>query len=614
MAENNESSKIAPKTMAMAQESDWLAMAEAALRGQSVDSLTSHEADGLTRQPLYSEARNPTNHNPSGLPGFAPFMRGTQAVNNKFRAWHIARHITLGRDGAGNTDILADLDGGVSALMLDPNGQIFTPEILHDLLKNVMLDIVPIALMAGDNIDNAGTLLAFLDTHKSSKTSPKAEMSGFINHDPYPALLHNKSTAAPDISALFKRAAHHQNIGLLAANGYGWRGQGAGTAQEIGLALATMSQHLRDGEAANIAPDMALSRMTLTLAAETDFFVTIAKMRAARFVWHNFAKALGAKAAQIKPRLHAITDLRSFSDIDPWVNILRATTASMGAGIAGVDWLSVMPCSASSAADNDLTRRIARNTHIILQEESHIGHVSDAAGGSWYVEQLTRDVAAAAWQEFQKIEASGGLAKALRGTMLDDALAAQREAMAKQADNRAMPLIGVSEFPDIEAAPLPPSISPYASKQFRLAAPFEALRRAAQPAKPKVFQACIGKMADFSPRADFAANFYAAGGIHTIASTESTGGAGGTDVAAIADNFKKSGAKIAVICGTDADYETYAAPLAAALLEAGAIHLALAGQPRNIDGIAAYCFAGGAMLAFLQEVHARLGLETLETL
>ena len=604
MAENNESSKIAPKTMAMAQESDWLAMAEAALRGQSVDSLTSHEADGLTRQPLYSEARNPTNHNPSGLPGFAPFMRGTQAVNNKFRAWHIARHITLGRDGAGNTDILADLDGGVSALMLAPNGQIFTPEILHDLLKNVMLDIVPIALMAGNNIDNAEVLLAFLDTHKSSKT-----FAGFTNHDPYPALLHNKSTATPDISALFKRAAHHQNIGLLAANGYGWRGQGAGTAQEIGLALATMSQHLRDAEAANIAPDMALSRMTLTLAAETDFFVTIAKMRAARFVWHNFAKALGAKAAQIKPRLHAITDLRSFSDIDPWVNILRATTASMGAGIAGVDWLSVMPCSASSAADNDLTRRIARNTHIILQEESHIGHVSDAAGGSWYVEQLTRDVAAAAWQEFQKIEASGGLAKAVRGTMLDETLAAQREAMAEQADNRAMPLIGVSEFPDIEAAPLPPNIENVTD--FRLAAPFEALRRAAQPAKPKVFQACIGKMADFSPRADFAANFYAAGGIHTIAST---GEVGGTDVAAIADNFKKSGAKIAVICGTDADYETYAAPLAAALLEAGAIHLALAGQPRNIDGIAAYCFAGGAMLAFLQEVHTRLGLETLETL
>ncbi len=608
MAENNESSKIAPKTLAMAQESDWLAMAEAALRGQSVDSLTSHEADGLTRQPLYSEARNPTNHNPSGLPGFAPFMRGTQAVNNKFRAWHIARHITLGRDGAGNTDILADLDGGVSALMLDPNGQIFTPDILHDLLKNVMLDIVPIALMAGNNVDNAGALLAFLDSHKSPKT-----FAGFINHDPYPALLHNKSTAAPDISALFKLAATHQNIGLLAANGYGWRGQGAGTAQEIGLALATMSQHLRDAETANIAPDVALSRMTLTLAAETDFFVTIAKMRAARFVWHNFAKALGAKAAQIKPRLHAITDLRSFSDIDPWVNILRATVASMGAGIAGVDWLGVMPCSASSAADNDLTRRIARNTHIILQEESHIGHVSDAAGGSWYVEQLTRDVAANAWQEFQKIEAAGGLAKAVRGTMLDDALAAQREAMAKQVDNRAMPLIGVSEFPDIEAAPLPPNISPYASKQFRLAAPFEALRRAAQPTKPKVFQACIGKMADFSPRADFAANFYAAGGIHTIASAGGTGGTSGTDVAAIAENFKKSGAKIAVICGTDADYETYAAPLAAALLEAGAIHLALAGQPRNIDGIA-YCFAGGAMLAFLQEVHARLGLEALETL
>ena len=161
-----------------------------------------------------------------------------------------------------------------------------------------------------------------------------------------------------------------------------------------------------------------------------------------------------------------------------------------------------------------------------------------------------------------------------------------------------MPLVGVSEFPNLEEAPLATG----GDNGYRLSAAYEQLRHAAQKAKPKVFLANIGEMAGFTPRANFATNIYAAGGLHSVS------GDGGTDAQTIAEAFKKSNAKIAVICAGEDDYECHAAEVAAALKQAGATHIALAGKPREIDDIDAYCFAGCAALSFLQEIHKTLGL------
>ncbi len=579
-------------------EADWLQIVETALRGQSADTLISREADGLIRQPLYTEARNPTASDPSGLPGFAPYIRGTTAVTNRFQPWQIAQRVVVGRDGSDNEHILADLAGGVSALLLDAGNTTLTKKKLDKLLHGVDLDIAPLALATSASMHNVEALLAFLDERKVV-----GDAVGFLNLDPQATRLHTAENDF-DMAALLKTTAAHPGLRLLTAAGTIWHSEGAGTAQELGWTLAGLVQHLRDGETAGATPKQALPRMTMTLAAETDFFVTLSKIRAARLLYANIAEAVGVIDAQdCVPQIHTETSLRAFSSIDPWVNIVRATLAAMGAALAGVDWLTVAPCSASSAGDNTLTRRIARNTQVILQEESHIGHVVDAAGGSWYVEQLTRDLAVAGWGEFQKIEAAGGLAKVLDGQMLHDALAAAREAMQTDVNHGALPLIGVSEFPNLEEAPLPAGDDSKFFEGFRLAAPFEKLRRAAQKAKPKVFQACIGDRAAFMPRSNFASNLYAAGGLHTIA------GDGGTDMAAIAAAFKKSTAKIAVICGSDADYETHAAPLADTLRKAGVTHLALAGKPRPIKNIDAYCFVGGPTLEFLNNVHGALGLE-----
>jgi methylmalonyl-CoA mutase len=554
---------------------DWLQAVESALRGKPVGSLNSHDLAGFDRRPLYTETDAPTDGDIAGLPGFAPFTRGATALNHKFLPWQIAQRVIIGRKGADNEAVMTDLTGGVSALMLDFTDKAANTDGLKKLLHGVMLDIAPLSLAAA-NQETARAVLRLLDD------AGIADVPVYLN------------LTARNAAALVDTHESRPAARLMTANGAAFHAHGAGVPQELGWMLAELTEGLRAFEAAGMDAATALSKITLTVAADVDFFASLAKIRAARLLFANIAEAVGA--ADTPPQIHAETSLRAFSDVDPWVNILRATSAAMAAGIAGVDMLTVAPCTATSAADNTLTRRIARNTQVILQEESHIGHVADAAGGSWYIESLTQQLAEAAWAEFQKIEAAGGLSACAED--IEAALEQARAGFDAAVDTRSLPLVGVSEFPNLEEAPLAPG----QGHDYRLSAAYEALRHAAQKAKPKVFLANIGEMAGFTPRANFAANIYAAGGLHAVS------GDGGTDAAAIAEAFKKSNAKIAVICATDDDYETHAANVAAALQQAGATHIALAGKPREIDAIDAYCFAGCAALSFLKDIHKALGL------
>jgi methylmalonyl-CoA mutase len=559
----------------MPSQDDWLQAVETALRGKAADTLTSNDLAGFSRHPLYTEGNSATADNPAGMPGFAPFTRGAKPLNSKFLPWHIAQRVIIGRKAADNDAILTDLTGGVSALTLDFSESDANIKTLDALLKGVMLDIAPLSL-ANASAENAQTVLALLDKHEIG------DVLLFLN------------LTADDAAALSDITPTRPSARLMTANGAAFHAQGAGVPQELGWMLAELAEGLRALEATGMDAAEALSKITLTVAADVDFFATLAKIRAARVLFANIAAAIGAPDTQ--PQIHAETGLRAFSDIDPWVNILRATSAAMGAGIAGADMLTIAPCTATSATDNTLTRRIARNTQVILQEESHIGHVADAAGGSGYIESLTTQLAEAAWAEFQKIEAAGGINQAQ--AHIDAALAEARAAFDAAIDSRAMPLVGVSEFPNLEEAPLATG----GDNGYRLSAAYEALRNAAQKAKPKVFLATIGEMASYTPRANFAANIYAAGGLHAVS------GEGGTDAQAIAEAFKKSTAKIAVICAGDEDYEAHADEVAAALKAAGATHIALAGKPRDNSDIDAYCFAGCATLSFLQDIHKKLGL------
>ncbi len=577
---------------------DWLAAVEKALKGKAADTLVSNDLNGFARQPLYHEANSATENDASGFPGFAPFMRGSHAVANKFLPWHIAQRVVVGRKGADNKAILADLHGGMSAIILDfSETEPIDADALDSLLADVVLDIAPLSLALGKHAMAAAQPIIDFYTHRDAP----ADTLGFLNLDPLAARVRYGDSGDIDAHALVDLSTARPALRLMTSSGAAYHAMGASVPQELGWMLAGLTAYLRLLEDAGLQASDALSKITLSVAADVDFFAILAKIRAARLLFANIAEAVGAPESV--PQIHAETSLRAFSDVDPWVNILRATAATMGAGLAGVDVMSVAPYTATSASDTALARRVARNTQIILQEESHIGHVTDAAGGSWYIEQLTRELAEGAWAEFQKIEAAGGLAAAIETDMLSTALETQRASLTAATDTGALSQVGVREFPNLQEAPLETAKqSPKQNQSYRLAQGFEELRKAAQKSKPKVFIACLGTMANFAARANFATNLYAAGGLHAVS------GDGGTDYQRIAEDFKNSTAKIAVICGHDDDYETHADGLAAALKSAGVTHLALAGAPRDNTDIDDYCFAGCAALSYLTALHKRLGL------
>jgi methylmalonyl-CoA mutase len=292
---------------------------------------------------------------------------------------------------------------------------------------------------------------------------------------------------------------------------------------------------------------------------------------------------------------------------DPWVNLLRGTVACFAAGVGGADVITVAPYDiARDGVAGDLGRRMARNTQSLLVDESGIGRVADPAGGSFFVERLTDEMAHAAWAWFQEIERAGGMVAALEAGLVQRRIeatwAARREAIAHRRD----PITGVSEFPDI-AEPVPPAPevpAPAAATPFppladvRYAEPFESLRaRADRRSKttgerPAVFLATLGRAADHTARATFAANLFAAAGIRALDAGDLIPG---EDAGAA---FAASGARLACICSSDAVYAERAAEVARALAAAGAARVYLAGRAGDAEttlreaGVDEFAFVG----------------------
>jgi methylmalonyl-CoA mutase len=318
---------------------------------------------------------------------------------------------------------------------------------------------------------------------------------------------------------------------------------------------------------------------------------------------------------------------------DPYVNMLRATIAVVAASLGGADAITVLPFTLPRGLPDPFARRIARNTQLILSAESHLAKVGEAAAGAGVVEDLTAQLCATAWTLFQDIEKAGGAAAALEAGLIQKrvaAVAAERQtALAKRTDM----LTGTSDFADLdEAAVATLDVTPIASSPasgaqvllppIRLAEPFEELRDAsdrwlaARGSRPTIFLANLGALADFSPRATFAKNFFEAGGIAAVnndgfAAPSTACGEAKTDLTALVAAFKASGAKLACLCASDEVYGREAVGAAKALAEAGALSLYVAGRPSRMPelaaaGIATFVGAGCDALATLRAAQQQI--------
>ncbi|WP_255285699.1 methylmalonyl-CoA mutase family protein, partial [Streptomyces niveus] len=375
---------------------------------------------------------------------------------------------------------------------------------------------------------------------------------------------------------------------------------------------------LRDLTAAGLSVEAACGQLEFRYAATADQFLTIAKLRAARRLWARVAEVSGAGPAGAAQRQHAVTSSVMMTRRDPWVNMLRTTVASLAAGVGGADSVTVLPFDHTLGLPDGFARRIARNTSTILIEESHLGRVIDPAGGSWYVERLTDDLAHAAWAWFQEIERAGGQRAALRDGLIAERLAATWATRSEKLARRREPVTGVSEFPQLAEAPVvrdtPPPAATGGLPTVHRDDAFEALRSrsdahlASTGARPRVLLAALGPAAAHTARVTFASNLFQSGGIEPVHDPVTV------DATTVADALTASRATLACLCSSDPIYAEQAAQVAAALKAAGATRVYLAGRPGEQRetliraGVDEFAAAGDDAVAVLSAALDHLGV------
>ncbi|MET8845278.1 methylmalonyl-CoA mutase family protein [Streptomyces rubiginosohelvolus] len=597
----------------------WQSLVEGVLRksGKEVTGSAAEEAlsttleDGLTTRPLYTASDESPD---TGFPGFAPFTRGSRAEGNAAGGWDVRQRHALTDPARLNEALLGDLENGVTSLWLTVGGPAGVPvDGLARALEGVYLDLAPVALDAPADLGAAATELLRLYEERGVARS---EARGTLGADPlgHEARTGVEADLAPAVRWAQRCDAEYPGLRAIVVDGLPYHEAGGSAGEELGLSLATGVAYLRALTAAGTSVEAACGQLEFRYAATADQFLTIAKLRAARRLWARVAEASGALAAGAQ-RQHAVTSPVMMTRRDPWVNMLRTTLATLGAGVGGADSVTVLPFDHALGLPDAFARRIARNTSTILMEESHLARVIDPAGGSWYVERLTDELAAAAWAFFQETERAGGLPAALRSGTVAERLAATWAARSAKLARRKEPITGVSEFPmpgerpvEREPAPDPYAGAPGGLPRVRRDEAFEALRArsdahlAATGSRPKVFVAALGPAAAHTARASFAVNLFGAGGIEAVHDPVSVD----SDTAAGA--LAASGASVAVLCSSDALYAEQAEQVAGVLKSAGAAQVFLAGRPGEYADVDAYVFAGCDAVAVLTSVLDRMGV------
>lgn len=461
-----------------------------------------------------------------------------------------------------------------------------------------------------------------------------AQIAGMTAADPLGWLLRHGSLPMPlaeccdDLADGMREAAKAGASLRIAAVGANlWSECGANAVQELAFALATGTEYWRWLLNRDVPPEQIAARTQLTLAAGVDFFMTVAKLRAARILWAKMTAAFGPEAAGRPVFVAARTAARDKTHYDPHVNLLRLTTQALSAAVGGADAIEIRPFDDVGGGPTALSERLSRNLHEILAEEFGLAHVADPAGGSWYVEVLTAQLARRAWALFQEIEKRGGMAEAVLAGYPQSLAAQAAEEEQARVDTRRRPILGTSLQPNLQEKPLhapaaaasagrrrrsaPKPIRSFAAlraaavkrtalptlrlawvqgrdpgpaapalRPARLAEGFEAVRRAGDDflartgQRARVFLAGIGPSKQHQARASFAAGFFAVAGFETDSQQ------GFTAAEAAADAALASGAAIAVLCSTDDAYPRLA-PVFARRLKAArpGLTVVLAGHP-----------------------------------
>lgn len=418
---------------------DWLKLVDKTIKGAPFETLVGRTDDGLEIQPLYEAAD-----------AAAPAWPAARAKDAE-RAWDIRTLIAHPDPARANAEALEDLEGGASSLIvrIDPTGQagvaVGSADGLARVLDKVVLELASVALDAGFLGPQAADWLA-----AAAKGSPSARLEFHL--DPISALAEAGSSPGPIEAHLIsaantaaRLAEAHPKAGLFMASGRVTHEAGAGEALELGLAAASAVAYAKALVRAGVSMDEAFARITLGLCVDGTYFTSIAKLRAARAIWSRVAGACGASAPA---RIEARSSRRMIARKDPWTNMLRLTAAGFAAAAGGADVIALGCFTDALGLPTAFARRQSRNTQLVLMEEAHLGRVADPAGGSWYLESLTDELARAGWAAFQAIESEGGAAAALAsGHVAREVEKARAQRQAAIAEGK-QKIVGVTVYPN----------------------------------------------------------------------------------------------------------------------------------------------------------------------
>lgn len=599
-----------------ATEADWRKLVDGVLKGAPFDKLVGKTYDGIAIQPLYPRA-----------------VDAAPLTGRTFQApWEVVARVDNPDPKAANAELLHELENGATGLSLliagargahgfglPPTEDAITAALdgVHlDAGIGVELDLAPgsrdvvnhvARLVAARGFDPARVVLrAGLDPLGAGAAHGEFDFAGLWEDE-----QSRFGAAMRDLVAL------GFNGPFAAADGRTVHDSGGTEAQELAFVLAAAVAYLRAMDAGGLSLDEARRMIFVRLSADADQFATLAKFRAVRKLIARIDQACGLDPQPLF--VSAETAWRMLTQRDSDVNMLRATVATFSAALGGANAITVLPHTLALGLPDRFARRVARNTQLILLEESNLSMVSDPAAGSGAIEALTTQLCETAWSLFQEIEESGGIVAALQSGMLQQRIAQARHKRDADIAKRRNVLTGASEFPLLtERAPSvlarAPAAQPQATTAFpplspiRLAAPFEALRDrsdamlAKTGARPKVLLATLATPADYTARATFAKSFFETGGIEAV---EANGD--------LPQALKDSGAALVCLCSSDKVYAKDAEAAAKALHAAGAKHIYLAGKPGDLEaalraaGVTGFIAAGGDALGTLTAAYDKIG-------
>ena len=599
----------------------WMEKITADLKGADFEKkLVWRTNEGFKVKPFYRQEDLEGLKTTEGLPGQFPYVRGTKKDDN---TWYVRQDIKVECPKAANEKALDILNRGVDSLGFSIKKKDLSAEYIETLLNGICAECIELNF---STCQGATVLLAkLLVEYFTKKGYDLSKLQGSVNYDPMGKMMargKDLSNYAATAKELVETLAVLPGFRSINVNAIELNNAGSYIAQELGYALAWGNEYLNTLVEAGVSADQAAKSIKFNFGISSNYFLEIAKFRAARMLWANIVKEYNpACECACKMLAHAETSTFNLTLFDAHVNLLRTQTEAMSAALAGVNSIAVTPFDKAYQTPDDFSERIARNQQLLLKEECHFDKVVDPAAGSYFIENLTVSIAQQAWNLFLQVE-EGGMLEAIKAGKVQAAVNSSNKARHEAVSKRKEVLLGTNQYPNFNElsngkAPLACTCccggdqeceKPIATLDTaRAASEFEALRLQTENSgkRPKAFMLTIGNLAMRQARAQFSCNFLACAGYEVIDNL------GFATVEEGVEAAMKAGADIVVICSSDDEYAKYAIPAYQALN--GRAMFIVAGAPACMDdlkaaGIENFIHVRCNVLETLKEYNAKLGI------